>query len=65
MQEKLQELKSEALSRLASIAGQDDLESFRVDYLGRKGKFTQFMRQIGSLPAAERPPAGQHRQAGG
>jgi len=59
MQEKLQELKSEALSRLASIAGADALEAFRVDYLGRKGKFTQFMRQIGALPADERPFAGQ------
>jgi len=59
MQEKLQELKSEALSRLASIAGADALEAFRVDYLGRKGRFTQFMRQIGALPAEERPLAGQ------
>jgi phenylalanyl-tRNA synthetase alpha chain len=63
MQDTLQKLKNEAVACLESISKAEDLEAFRVDYLGRKGKFTLIMRQIGSLPAAERPQAGQHANA--
>ena len=59
MQDTLLQLKREAQASLDSISTVADLETFRVDFLGRKGKFTQVMRQIGNLPASERPKAGQ------
>ncbi len=59
MQDTLLQLKREAQASLDSISTVADLEAFRVDFLGRKGKFTQIMRQIGNLPAADRPQAGQ------
>jgi len=35
------------------------LDEVRVRYLGKKGLLTQQLKQLGSLPAAERPQAGQ------
>ena len=35
------------------------LDEVRVRYLGKKGLLTQQLKQLGSLPAAERPAAGQ------
>jgi len=36
-----------------------DLEQVRVKFLGKKGLLTEQLKQLGSLPAAERPMAGQ------
>lgn len=35
------------------------LEALRVEYLGKKGVFTLKLKELGTLPAAERPAAGQ------
>jgi len=35
------------------------LEQLRVDFLGKKGLLTEQLKQIGKLPASERPQAGQ------
>src|SRR5690606_27667839 len=35
-----------------------ELEQVRVAYLGRKGKLTQLLRQMGELPPEERPRRG-------
>jgi phenylalanyl-tRNA synthetase alpha chain len=37
----------------------DALDSVRVTYLGRKGLFTAQLKELGSLPAEDRPAAGQ------
>ncbi len=36
-----------------------DLEQIRVKFLGKKGLLTEQLKQLGTLPAAERPIAGQ------
>jgi len=36
-----------------------DLEQVRVKFLGKKGLLTEQLKQLGTLPAAERPMAGQ------
>ncbi len=36
-----------------------NLERLRVNFLGKKGELTQRLKQLGKLPAAERPQAGQ------
>jgi len=37
----------------------DELDAVRVKYLGRKGLLTAQLKELGTLPAAERPAAGQ------
>jgi len=46
----------------AAISAADDraeLERVRVEYLGRKGSLTARLKQLGRLPAEERPAAGE------
>ncbi len=58
MEDEILRLKGEATAALGE-AGKEDLEPFRVKYLGRKGLFTSVMRQLGSAPAADRPRLGK------
>ena len=47
---------------LAAVKAAEDLASLdqvRINYLGKKGHITQFLKQLGNLPAAERPAAGE------
>src|SRR5712692_5891338 len=55
----LQTLRTEALARLDHITDLTALDTWRIDYLGRRGALTQVMRGIGQLPAAQRPQVGQ------
>ncbi len=59
MLEQLRELKEKALAELAAARTPEALEAWRVAYLGRKGALSNLLRGLGSLPAAERPAAGQ------
>ena len=44
----------------ATIESEDDLEAFRIQFLGRKqGAITELFSQIGSVPPEERPTFGQ------
>lgn len=47
---------SDAIKNAADVA---QLESVRVDMLGKKGRLTQELKAIGKLPAEEKPQAGQ------
>jgi len=53
---KLQEL---ALSELANVAGEEELQALKVKFLGKKGELTAIMKGIGSLTPEERPLIGQ------
>lgn len=58
----MQDLEKLMKDATEAIEGVDDLNSLdqvRVDYLGRKGMLTQQLKQLGSLPADQRPAAGQ------
>lgn len=59
MPDELLELQETGLRELEDIAGLDQLEAWRITYLGSKGRLTQLMRGIGQLPAEERPEAGK------
>ncbi|ADH85937.1 phenylalanine--tRNA ligase subunit alpha [Desulfurivibrio alkaliphilus] len=59
MEEELQRLRNEAEARLAQITDPEELEPFRVEYLGRKGRFTGLMRSLGQAPAEDRPRLGK------
>ncbi|WP_119394577.1 phenylalanine--tRNA ligase subunit alpha [Salinibius halmophilus] len=55
----LQQVTQEALAAVAAAEDEKALEQVRVDYLGKKGALTAFMKTLGKLSAEERPAAGQ------
>ena len=54
-----EKLKAQAISEIDSASDLSQLDLIRVDYLGKKGQLTQQLKQLGKLPAEERPQAGQ------
>ncbi len=57
--EQLEKLRSQALDEIASVGSEDELQNFRIKYLGKKGELTSVLKGIGSLPPEERPLLGQ------
>lgn len=57
--ETLPALVEQALTELSSSADLNALDEVRVRFLGKKGLLTEQLKSLGSLPAAERPVAGQ------
>jgi phenylalanyl-tRNA synthetase alpha chain len=55
----IEEIEAKALQELAAAAGKDEIQELSVVYLGRKGKLTQFLRNISNLPPDKRPDAGK------
>ena len=55
----LDELEQQALQAVAESSDATALDEVRVRYLGKKGVLTQQLKQLGALPAEERPAAGQ------
>lgn len=58
MQE-LNELVEAAASEIDAAGDVAALDAVRVQYLGKKGALTSRLKELGALPAAERPAAGQ------
>lgn len=57
-EESISSLKAEALARLSEASSDADLETWRVEFLGRKGRLTGILRNLGSLHESERRAAG-------
>src|ERR671917_1052895 len=57
--ERIEELKSEALSAVAAADSTAALEQVRVHYLGRSAEITGIKKSIGSLPAESRKEVGR------
>lgn len=57
--EEVRNLLRQAVTEVDGVHEATELEQVRVRYLGKKGLLTQQLKQLGSLPAAERPAAGQ------
>ena len=55
----LDELEAAAMNEVGTAADAVALDAARVRYLGKKGLLTQQLKQLGGLPAEERPAAGQ------
>ena len=53
------QLLEQAQSAVDGAAALDELDAVRVKYLGRKGLLTIQLKELGKLPAEERPAAGQ------
>jgi phenylalanyl-tRNA synthetase alpha chain len=58
MKEQLLELEKKAIHEIETIQDAAELEKFRVSYLGKKGLLTSHMKNLGQLPADERPEIG-------
>ncbi len=59
MLEELKALGAEALEAISRAGDAKALEELRARLLGRKGRLTQMMRSIGSLPPEQRPAFGK------
>jgi phenylalanyl-tRNA synthetase alpha chain len=58
MLNKVEELASKALDELAKVTDVDELESWRISYLGRKGSLIQILRSLATLPLEQRRSIG-------
>ena len=56
--ERIEELREEALSAVASAGSTSDLESVRVRYLGRSAELTEIKKSIRDLPPEDRKAVG-------
>lgn len=59
MEERIQNIKNEALAQIMSAADREELEKLRVSYLGRKGELNEAIRKLSDIPAAKRKVVGQ------
>jgi phenylalanyl-tRNA synthetase alpha chain len=59
MLQKLHELKNEALQALETVSDSEELDGWRIGYLGRKSQLNQILRNVGQLPSEERPAVGR------
>ncbi|HEV2296280.1 MAG TPA: phenylalanine--tRNA ligase subunit alpha [Tepidisphaeraceae bacterium] len=63
MIEQINQVAREAQAELAAIAKADDLESFRIKYLGTKGRVKDLMQLLSQLPREQKPAVGQQVNA--
>jgi phenylalanyl-tRNA synthetase alpha chain len=59
MLEQFEQIGKDALSKLKEVTDPEQLEQFRIEYLGRKGRVTQMLSQIGEFSKEQRAAAGQ------
>ena len=59
MKEQLAKIRSEALAAFGQAQSAAELDSLRVQYLGKKGELTAVLKMMGKLSAEERPAMGQ------
>jgi phenylalanyl-tRNA synthetase alpha chain len=59
VQQTLEQIRTDALKRLQAAEDREAVQALNVQFLGRKGALTQFLRQISTLPPQDRPAAGQ------
>jgi len=57
--EELEALEKEALRAIKIASTQEELESIKIKFLGRKGKLTQILRGVKELPPEKRPIIGK------
>ncbi|MBC8208855.1 MAG: phenylalanine--tRNA ligase subunit alpha [Desulfobulbaceae bacterium] len=59
MEQELRTLEREASEGLEQISTANELEEFRIHYLGRKGQFSGIMEQLKAVPKEDKPRLGQ------
>ena len=59
LRKQLKEIEKEALEAFKQSDTLDGLEELRISYLGKKGRITDVLRKMGSIPEEERPVIGK------
>lgn len=59
MEERLQNIKNEALAQIMSSEKEEELENLRIAYLGRKGELNKIIQKISELPKEKRGGVGR------
>ena len=59
MKEELEKLRNEVLISISQASTEKELSEIRVEILGRKGRLTQLLKQLGTLPEVERREVGK------
>ena len=59
VREQIEHIRRTAKERIEQAASISALGAVRIEILGKKGKLTQLLRGMGSLPAEERPVMGR------
>lgn len=59
MMQDIEQIKRQALKELEVASDSESVKALSIRYLGRKGKVTQFLRNISNLPQKARPEAGR------
>jgi phenylalanyl-tRNA synthetase alpha chain len=54
MKEKLKMIQNTGLEEIKKADKEKEIERIRVDFLGKKGKLTLVLREMGKLPKEER-----------
>jgi phenylalanyl-tRNA synthetase alpha chain len=55
---KLEQLGDEFLAQAQALADEQSIRAAQAQFLGKKGKVSELMKELGKLPAAERPQVG-------
>lgn len=59
MKTKLEQLRREAVEEIKAAQDSGKLNEIRIKFLGKKGSLTAILREMGSLPQADRPIIGE------
>ena len=59
MLDKIQKIQEALLAELQAAGSKEDLETFRIKYLGRKGIIAQLFDELKNIAASEKPLAGK------
>ncbi len=59
MKEELDKLQNEVVISLSQASTEREISEIRVNYLGKKGRLTQILKSLGTLPESERREIGQ------
>lgn len=59
MKERLEQIRQEAMERIASASTMEALNELKVAYLGKKGQLTEVLKSMKDVSAEERPMFGQ------
>ncbi len=55
----LNDIVSEAITAISNATDNPSLDNIRVEYLGKKGKITAYLKQLGNVSVEERPVIGK------
>ncbi|MGB4504366.1 MAG: phenylalanine--tRNA ligase subunit alpha [Syntrophaceticus sp.] len=59
MEQEIRNIKESALQKLKDVRNKEELQEFKVKYLGKKGLLTKVLKGMGKIPAEQRPQLGQ------